>query len=283
MITRDPPVSALMRWWGIIPFLADEQARWTLGPFDLWVHRGPGEWRVAIQRGSDPLSRALSVSRGEAVGPWPQEERFPRVATRPEEARLARYATRSEETELLFTPCLADRPMVVRPELTTMLLGDDRIKLFVSTPLWLRIDLAGAKRLVLETSLFRPSDTWFGPSTRVGELCYASRTKAKTARGDLQIRASRAITPVEIRNRGADPLRIERIKLPTPHLALYADRDGVLWTNEVIVERQGAGSLSRASIGRGAPSDAPDAELVSAPRVDSGGAVLLRALSGFVS
>ena len=56
---------------------------------------------------------------------------------------------------------------------------------------------------------------------------------------DGLVRPHRAVTPVEIHNRGTDMLRIERLKLPMQHLALFVAPDGRLLSEAVQLTRLG--------------------------------------------
>ena len=51
--------------------------------------------------------------------------------------------------------------------------------IYVSTPLWVRVDVHDPPQFLQEIPVIRPSDTWFGPSTREGELGYAGRTHGR--------------------------------------------------------------------------------------------------------
>jgi hypothetical protein len=47
----------------------------------------------------------------------------------------------------------------------------------------------------------------------------------------------RAICVVDVSNDRADPLVLERVRLPAPSLSIYADDAGVLWTSSVRLRR----------------------------------------------
>ena len=71
--------------------------------------------------------------------------------------------------------------------------------IYVSSPVWIRLETATGT-LLDELPTIRQSDTWHGPNTREGELCYASRTFCRTNIDALPIRQNRALSPVIIYN-----------------------------------------------------------------------------------
>jgi len=90
-----------------------------------------------------------------------------------------RYAF-AETPEIVWVrPALADRAVVVYPEEPFHVTAGESITLFCSTPLWIRVEIGASRHALMETAIERPPDTWIGPSTREGELCYATQTAAR--------------------------------------------------------------------------------------------------------
>src|SRR5690606_5680646 len=112
-----------------------------------------------------------------------------------------------------------------------------------------------------------PSDTWFGPSTREGELGYAARTNARLDLEQMRPRPSRAVTKVVVRNVGDDNLRIERLNLPVPQLSLFVNRQGLIWTNSITVERDRLGALAKVTTSRRPPEEAGNLKELTGARV----------------
>ena len=110
--------------------------------------------------------------------------------------------------------------------------------LFLSAPLWLRVYLDGREVALVDTPIARPSDTWFGPDTMTGELCYALRTSARLHPEHLPRRPHRAISAVRIQNNTPSVLHIEKLKVPVPHLSLFVSDEGHLWTEALTLERE---------------------------------------------
>jgi hypothetical protein len=143
-------------------------------------------------------------------------------------------------------------------------LPGEKAALFVSTPLWLQVK--GEGQVLLEVPVRRASDTWFGPSTLEGELCYSTKTRAAVSVGNLDLLARRAVTPVQLMNRGDTPLRLERLKLPVPLLSLFGTDDGTLWTETVQMNREESSETATIDVRTGPPETATGADLLAAPR-----------------
>ena len=182
-----------------------------------------------------------------------------------------------------FTPCnqqsLANRPVISRPVTPFHLPAGEEATLFVSTPVWLHLAAAKPLRDLTDVPIQRPSDTWFGPSTREGQLCYDSRTSGRLHLEEVPQRPHRAVTRVVIRNDGSDALRLERLSLPAPFLAVFEADDGLLWTTPVTLVREPSGEMGTVKIHENPPQEARHARRLSPPREKPTHASLVRALS----
>ena len=114
--------------------------------------------------------------------------------------------------------------------------------------------------------MLRPSDTWFGPTTMDGELCYASQTYARLNLENLPIGPHHAITQVTIQNRAESQLLVEQLKLPVPYLALFEASDGLLWTQGITMTRSRDTDMADLQIEKGAPDYAGTLKLLSDAR-----------------
>jgi hypothetical protein len=117
-----------------------------------------------------------------------------------------------------------------------------------------------------------------GPSTGEGELCYATETAARLERPSGSLHPHRALTELRIRNGGSDTLHLERVNLAVPYLSVYADPEGALWTESVVLERTPSAPTGRLEVGH--PPVPSEAGRIAAPRLSpSPGGVLVRAFS----
>lgn len=257
-------------WWGDHAIPEGGAGHWRIGPLDLWVYRSRHEWLVASASSGVALDEAFSVD-------------VPMVRDIPEEQPNAhRFGFRKTTGTLRLAPALADRPLVINPATPFSLLPDEELTIYVSSALWLKVKAGEPAHDLLDFPTYRPSDTWFGPSTREGELCYAGKTSARQQLKDLPIRAHRALSAVRVRNLADSVLSIERLKLPMPNMSVFASEDGVLWTETVTLQREQEGELASLQLGKKPPSAIGNPRLVSGPRVRPTKGLLIRAFGGLI-
>ena len=259
------------RWWGEHSLPQGEWHRWRIGSLTLWIKRLESEWRLAWleEEGEEDRPDLPEVNRPAPDGP-------------PEAATLERVVSRHLGERLIVSPRLADRCVVTRPETRFRLAAHGEVELYVGTLLWMHLATVEPDQELLDIPTRRPSDTWFGPSTTDGELCYASRTAARLRRDHLLTVPHRAVTLVRLRNQADDDLLLERLNLPVPNLALFADARGDLWTQSVSVERGSDGELAEVRIEADPPAAAAGAERLAEPRGAVARNVFSRALGALL-
>jgi hypothetical protein len=246
-------------WWGAYELADGDVGRWQIGPRTLWLYHTAHEWRVLARAGEDSLEASSHVDC-----PLPPEERDAVLGDDFEADEVHRYSYRQTTRTVTLRPALADRPVVVRPEDPLSVPAGEEVTLYLSTPLWIQVLIGEGDDPVHELPSHRGSDTWFGTSTRAGELCYAARTAGRLALDDVPLRRHRAVTPLRVRNEATDTLPIERVQLPTQHLALYRAPNGFVWTQGVTMRRARAGEGAQVDVADGPPTstvpdlDAPD-------------------------
>jgi len=130
-----------------------------------------------------------------------------------------RIAMESSCSELLLMPTLADRPVVVRSYAPLIIPRKSRITLYVSTPLWIGIHIEN--HVQKEFPVQQLSETWMGLLTGEGELCYGSHTHARLDKTLLLNLPYRALTPVTIKNKCKENLKLERLSIPAAYLSLF--------------------------------------------------------------
>lgn len=254
-------------FWGAHTLTEGEIGTWQIGPLVVWIQRLRSELRIAYS--------TVGEAGGEANGE-PADDSAPAVMD--EKANLVRFVSRETVETITFLPALADRPIVSRPEIPFTLPKGEDVTVLVSTPLWLRIENGGGL-LLQEIPIQRPSDTWFGPSTREGELCYATRTRCLLDAESYIHSPHRAITPVRIKNRAGDALFLERLNLPVVYLSLFETPEKTLWTQEVTMKREEDTETASMKIGEGPPRQAPKTTLLCGPRKVSERGMWIRAFS----
>lgn len=261
-------------WWGSFEFEEDHAGQWRVGPSTLWIYRSHRSWHLVHSETHDPLDEAAAIRP-----PLPIDQTELSLEHLPPEAVVNRYSFYRTDKICILRPALADRAVVVRPDIPLYILAGEEVTMYVSTPLWMRIEVGAEPRLLREIPSFRPSDTWFGPSTREGELCYSVKTVGRLRLESLPLRLHRAVTPIHVRNRGSDALHIDRIQLPVQYLSLYEGSGNFLWTQSVTLERGVGSDAAAVRFDHGSPEVAGEAALLRGPRHEVRTNMIIRAFS----
>ena len=266
---NETPTPAIS-WAGEYRLAAGDCASWQIGPFKLWASMLSSEIRLAFDRGSDPLDSTLVVSASNAT------------SEPPEGSKVRRFGFSQPPGSIELVPCLADRPIVVSPGDPLILPPHEQTTLFISTPLWVMVMAGKGTSPLLDQPTHRVTDTWFGPSTMEGELCYATRTNARMNLENLPVRPHRVISTVEIRNEAKSDLSIEKLRIPAQQMSVYATGAGHFWTESVTLDRKEEGETAAVRLGKGPPQQAPAANPVGGPRTQLPRGVLTRAFAGLL-
>jgi len=254
------PLPSATPWWGTFEVGEEEAGRWDIGPTTLWLRRTAHEWRVLYRSTGASLEAESAVTLPLGDDAWAAVE----ADATNGDLSGQRHSFRSAPASVTLHPLPADRPVVVRPESPLSVPAGEAVTLYVSTPLWVQVEVAA--QTLQEVPSHRPSDTWFGPSTREGELCYAARTSGRLRIDDVPLRMHRAVTPLHVHNRATDGLPLERVQVPAPHLTVYASDTQGLWTDAVTVTRRASGDPSSVEIDAGPPAPVEAAQQVHGPR-----------------
>lgn len=254
-------------WWGSRRLGERRVARWRISGFELAICNWEGEWQIAWD---------ATAAKDEAEEEWAYSEEDGPLD---EEPNLERYIFREVDDAVSVLPALADRAIVTSPRVPVYLLPGEEARLYVGSPLWVRIAAQTPPRELCELPILRPTDSWFGPNNLIGELCYGTHTRARRELDKVPQYVRYAVTPLDIHNRASTPLRVERVKLPVPYLHLYAGADGRLWTQTVTMTRAVDDDLVRVEARRGAPREARPARVVQEARQEMQRGLLTRAFS----
>jgi hypothetical protein len=254
-------------WWGSFEIQTGQVGLWRIGPLSLWIERSPGEWRFTQRLEVDLFDTSVGV---DLTADLPDER---------ETDLVHRFGFSTDDTELTLTPLCADRHVISRPDIRYTLPPGEESVLFVGTPLWVRIEAGKRKRLLADMPIVRPSDTWFGASTREGHICYASRTRCRVSLDGFPFHPRRGTTAVTLQNHADRPLDLERLNLPVVHLGLHRKEDGNLWTDDVRFERTGKGDMVELRFGDDWRQPPANSKRVAAPRDVVSDNLMLRAFS----
>lgn len=228
-------------WWGDYNLSLEESLLWTIGPFSLQILRREKEWliwhRQQTLAGTDEETWSLTKN----------------ACMNNEEGEIKRYVFSRTEEGLHVSPCLADRPVIIKAVKPLHIQAGQQVDIYVSSPLWFSACVHSECTEIQEIPIIRPSDTWFGPSTMKGELCYASTTHGRLYLTDLPLRPHRAISPVKIKNQTDKPLLLTHLSLPTPYLSLFDTEGGGLWTEAITLLNDDDSDLAKVSFANGPP------------------------------
>lgn len=252
-------------WFGDFDIAVGERGQWRAGPLELTVEHTPGEWRMCHSRGTDVWASEASV-RIEHGMPC-------------DDQNIDRYVVDDADPRFSVLPLLPDRAVIARPVSPVFVPAGETVRLYVSMPVWLQLAVGADHKVLAEIPTQRLSDTWFGPNTYEGELCYALRSRCRLTLEDESFPPSRVVTPLRIRNHAADLLVLERVNVPVRQLSVYVQPNGRLWTGEVGLERTEDGIFASLHIEPGPPREARDAAALAGPREPAAKKTAIRALS----
>lgn len=255
-------------WTSDIDLTLGEAVVLEIGPARVTVQRLVGEWRIAREE--------REVENRNSIRPVPLEDILSME-------QVERITASEEDHKLSFRPMCADRPVVTKPELPFHVPAGQRATVFVGTPLWFRIHNPISVLDLLDAPIVRTHQTWFGPNTTEGELCYASRTFCRLSLEGTDPLPHRALTKVQIVNDSAESLHLQRMRIPAPQLALYRDVEQRFWTQDLTFHRtdEGGDDFAALRLHEGQPEYAREAQRVAPPRIVREGHQLVRAFSAF--
>jgi len=247
-------------WWGRYSLDVNQSALWKIGPLKLAIQRHIDEWQIAYE--PEQSTEADSAS-------WQYQPAAPAIDSL-NYANFTRHVSRKTSKAVWLRPLLADRALVSRPVTPLYVPPEEIATIFVRSPLWLRVEVGQPFVPLQEVPMLRLSDTWFGPTTMEGELCYAGRTYARLNLDNLPIEPHHAVTQVTIKNRANTQLLVERLKLPVPYLALFESSNQLLWTQGVTMTRARDTAMADFQIEQSPPERAGAVKLLSEPRQTTG-------------
>ncbi len=173
MASKQQPKTSQDHWWGQYRFTLGQTGLWQVGASSLAVSRLDTEWQV--QHRENPVL-------GEDHNGWSVDLPGNRLD---DGVAVRRQLFKKTSANLELRPALADRPVVSSPVTAVHLSPGVKVTIFVSSPAWIVASTANPDVVLLDVPHQRPSDTWFGPSTWEGELCYAVRTRARLSLGEI--------------------------------------------------------------------------------------------------
>lgn len=258
-----------IHWWGEYEFELNQARTWQFGSLLLRITRHAQEWRMEYHR---PIRQQDDEqSWGEILDP---------ESPLPEPTHVERYMFRKTQNKFQLMPRLADHSVVIRPIEPIYIPAGQKGLLYISTPLWVVGFSEGHKESLFDIPVIQPKETWFGPDTRTGELCYATEVNGRTELERLKPKAFRAVTPIVFHNTSHELLRLDRMNVPMVALPLfYSESTNRLWTSHIKVVHDSSDRPPRIKIENRTPPRAGEVTYMHAPR--SPGGVLFNMFDSF--
>lgn len=252
MTQRNEEIRLLSPWWSPVTLAVGTCWQYAIGPLTLYLKRQQQEWLIASARVSEneELYRVVSHS----------------ATCMPASSATRRFIFKRSPDSFTLLPVLADRAVVVKTLQPVIIPPAEKLTFYISSPVFVQIRLAGEPLPLQEIPTVALSDTWVGPSTQTGDLCYATRTLARTDKAEVPLRPHRAVTPVTLSNTSKRMLTIEKISIPVPFLSVYGAANGTLWTEAITLTYDGETSLARLTFDKNLPDIVTSADRLSSPR-----------------
>lgn len=256
-------------WWRERNLSEGTGHRLVLGSLRLGLFHAPGEWLLARET-------------------LPQSELDPELILEPVSdpseltGEIERFALDRGGDVATIVPVVADRSLIARPRLPLHVPPNQAVTVFVSSPVWLQVSVGDPPLALPEIPVHRLSDTWFGSSTREGELAYALGTQARVRLEQVPSRPHHMITPVTIENSDGSMLRVDRLSLPIPFLSVFADQENRLWTEGVRFRSRPGYELVDFEIAAAPEQSLGIAQRVTGPRRIAEKNLLVRAFSSLL-
>jgi len=265
-MSRDPETTTWWKDWSLEP---GSGGRWKIGSSIIEAFHEPGEW--LITRDSRPTHEIETQ-------PWG----FEGTHEAPTTGQIERFVAGADADRIALRPQLADRSVVAKPRVPLHVLPGEQTRIYVASPVWVEVIVGARGRTIIEIPAIQMSDTWFGSSTRDGEVAYSLRTFARSRLSEVPKRSFRAVTPVVLRNESDEQLELDRMNLPIPYLSVFASQKGELWTERITLTRREDREMAALEAGSGPPQEAASATRLSTPRRQRSSGLLVRAFGSLL-
>ncbi|MFP4579367.1 MAG: DUF432 domain-containing protein [Candidatus Sumerlaeia bacterium] len=236
---------ANLECWNRFPLKVDQWHHMHIGPASLWVIRMADEFRFAL--GQDEKEDLLHEYDSSAPEP---------CADPPADLDMGRWIFPNVPAEVIVSPTMPDRPIVVRPESPLVLSPHSTATFFMLVPLCIELK-AGLreKTSMCRLPLIKMTNIWFG-TPESGFLCYGLRTWARRRIESFPLTPHRFICPVTIRNQSDTELSFQRMCVRVEHLGLYRGQTRI-WSNMVRLTSKGPQHSSQLDYMETAPDFEP--------------------------
>lgn len=242
------------RWWGTYQVEEGQSRFWRIGNLIVCVDRVTNEWHIASCQVGSVTDNPDSIDDNFSI---------------PTEKLNFKTFTFHTQADIELKPVLANLPLSSKLEHPLHIPGGEDILLYVSSPVWVRVETGKGHTILDEFPTLDLSDTWFGPNTREGELCYAGHTQCSPHLKDIPSGPDRITTPMLIKNHARDTLVLSSVIVPLEYLSVYCDDANFLWTEQLYVYREEDDDpATEVEVAKGAPRALDKIELITTARKD---------------
>lgn len=254
-------INQVSSWWGRHGLALDQTDFWQIGPLKMWLNSTPSKLAVSWAHSNDFLDAHIRNV------PTAQLQLDQNVVAPIDTQTVITAFANSGRTEVIFTPMLPDRPIVLKLADPVRVLPGEEVTLYMVAPLVIRLELTQSAKMIAEIPSYRLSDTWFGPLSTLGGLCYASASPAYLDLREVPLRAHCAVTAITVKNSGIDALKLDRINVPFPRLSLFYSQRSGFWTDRMTFERNSDNEMAHVKLDRQPPAEASPTQFVTGPRL----------------
>lgn len=222
---------------------------WQIGNVCFWIKKEGKVWQVANCIQKDVLKE-------------------PQMAIEVDDPGNLAWKTfiTDDANSLFILPALPNKPLVLKPINSFILLPSASKQLYVHVPIWVQLYAGSTKKenMLTEFCTLELSGSWFG-DTDNGTLAYALPSELQVEHKPELIKPNETLFPIHITNNSSQQLDFQRFLIQFDFISIYQTK-GHLYSNELKVRFKGELNSSDANYANQAPTVAPGAELLCQPR-----------------
>lgn len=246
------PEHALEPWWDAFNVPDAQSKLWKIGHLAITMEHFQQEWHLAhwyMNPHEEP---------GQSEESWMDKPSKTNLTTKT-------FIFEARTDSIALKPALPDRYLYSKLGKILYIPAYEQIHLYVISPVWIEIGISDLNLKLDAIPTKKLLDTWLGSNTWIGELCYAGHTFCTADLTKLNYANDSIITPLYIQNKSKHILSLDRATLPLPYLSIYQDCNNHLWTEQVMIVKEGNNDPD-ITITHGPPRGVPDIKLLTPPR-----------------
>ncbi len=215
-----------MNFWETVDLELGTILHWQIGTLRLWALKSEQELCLYHEECDDEAAPLVCAGKEPL----------------PDDVKWHRWALKGHTNKMVLKPVMPDKPVVVRPETDLNFFQGTEGICYARIPFWIAVMIGEQipDQLVYEVPTKTLSNTWFGPDTTRGRLCYGMSTSARRSLEGVETANHRAICPVKLKNASEDVFEFQRLCIHTAYLNIY-EHENALWTSRLELTFRGEG------------------------------------------